>query len=267
MNILLSLLLLNDGYLESGEGPARLGKSPTTVGMTSEDIRLTVGRNSVRTTCDFVFNNRGPATTVRMGFPNSMDNMEEEDYAKPLKPILERFRTWVDGREVRAKLVRAAKDDPEWSYYVKPVSFAKNGRRRVRVTYSTGVGVLATDTRMGGGRYTLMGGYILSSGKGWRGKIGTVSVAVTFLPSSGVKSPTKAYREIDDSGATFNPQRAKIARDPRTVWVSGPGNVRTHGRTVQFRVKDLEPEKTDNVFVKWGLVTDEQWEARTKERR
>ena len=61
--------IANGSAMTNGGSPQMLEGHPT-VQMESEVIRITVGKETVRAGCRFVFHNFSPVCTVRMGFPD-----------------------------------------------------------------------------------------------------------------------------------------------------------------------------------------------------
>ncbi len=112
------------------------------VRMVREEIVMTIGRNDYLTEAHFVFRNDGPATTVRMGFPESSGGDSDFDTLKKRTPFKE-FQTWVDGREITATRLIAQHnpDDFEFeAFWVKSVPFKRGQTRDVRVRYRSPLG-------------------------------------------------------------------------------------------------------------------------------
>ncbi|HRF60547.1 MAG TPA: hypothetical protein PLH94_11640 [Fimbriimonadaceae bacterium] len=100
----------NDAALNWGGTPKLMDAHPT-VRMVDEKITIVVGADMTTADCRFTFRNDGPACTVRMGFPDRADGAadpdeeltEEEMKAPPKRGGMERFQSWVNGREVLSR--------------------------------------------------------------------------------------------------------------------------------------------------------------------
>lgn len=118
----------DDGGVSFGGSP-RLLSGHKTASMQSEVIRMNVGAQNVRVDCQFVFQNAGPACTVRMGFfdegRGSEDPDQEMDPAHPKPPhgTFTSYASFVDGARVRTQTVRAEKEGDFW--HVKTVRFGR----------------------------------------------------------------------------------------------------------------------------------------------
>src|SRR4051794_11540766 len=77
-----SLPVRADDASISWGGAPRLLKGHRWVEMRSEVVRMTVGERRVHVDCRFVFENRGPACSVRMGFPDNGEGGYDEDDAE-----------------------------------------------------------------------------------------------------------------------------------------------------------------------------------------
>src|SRR5215212_2408570 len=113
----------NDGGIAFGGAPRLLDSHPS-VSMESEVVTMTVGDKIVTVDCRFTFRNHGPACAVRMGFPDigvgasDPDEKNSEDYLRhgPVSTF-KSFHSWVDGKEVSTKLIRA--DEPGHFWHAK----------------------------------------------------------------------------------------------------------------------------------------------------
>lgn len=133
------------------------------VRMVREEIVMTIGRNDYVTDAHFVFRNDGPATTVRMGFPESSGGDSNFEELKTKTPFRE-FETWVDGRKVVAwrMIAESNPDDFEFeAFWVKSVPFKRGQTRNVRVRYRSPLGTSTADSFVA---YSFTGG-------NWKGKV------------------------------------------------------------------------------------------------
>jgi hypothetical protein len=146
-------------------GALRPMQEHPSIRMVTERVVIDMDTAKAEVDCLFHFKNEGPATTVRMGFPESgggdvdVDNPEGFTY----------FNTWVDGRRVPARIEGMEKGPAEWSRWrVKSVKFASGQTRLVRVRYSAPLG-----NSVGG---NCGFSYRLDTGASWKGPIGRVDI-------------------------------------------------------------------------------------------
>jgi hypothetical protein len=128
-------------------------------------VQAHVSEKTTRVDCDFLFRNTGPATTVRMGFPESGNHLGGTDgFAS--------FETWVDDEPYEVSVEGLARDPSGgWRRWrVKTVEFAANQTRRVRVRYA-----VATARDSVGGR---LFSYAFGTGGSWKGPIGRAQITV-----------------------------------------------------------------------------------------
>lgn len=168
------LLSMNDSAMHGIGGSARPMRGESPVRMISEDVRISIPEMKVETV--FVFENQGPARMVRMGFPEEGWNATPT----PKRPtFFLSFRSWVDGREVKATVQPGPPDDLGEQYaqwWVKDVRFGRNQRRTVRNLYRSEAGMTASSVSLAR--------YILTTGANWRGTIGKARIVadLTALP-------------------------------------------------------------------------------------
>src|SRR5690348_2403320 len=111
--VALLLVFFNDAALSEGGTPTML-HGQTTVRMASEKILVKVGKEKTTATCTFVFQNDGADCTLKVGFPDhaygAADPEEDADNETMKKPpkrgAMDKFRSWVDGHEVKMTLER-----------------------------------------------------------------------------------------------------------------------------------------------------------------
>lgn len=143
MRLLLACLLLlglsitalaNDSRVTGESGRVRrVSDEKTTVRMVREAVRMDLYAAYYDVAAEFVFHNDGPATTVRMGFPERGAGDVGHD-----EKGFQRFATWVDGRPVTATRQLTPQDEEAPGYdafWVKDVPFAAGQTRTVRVEY------------------------------------------------------------------------------------------------------------------------------------
>jgi len=181
----------DDGAVQGVGGAIRLMKDHPSVVM--EEMLVDVSLNPerpARADCRFVFRNTGPATTVRMGFPESSTG-EGTDVRHPRG--FTSFTTWVDGKRAPVKIegFSAHREVSHWSRWrVKTVRFAAGETHRVRVLYTAPLGRVSD-----GSRYFE---YNIATGGSWKGPIGQarVQLHVSYRPEEWRVSADPAHRVL-----------------------------------------------------------------------
>ena len=163
-----------------------------TVQMLGEDINIKVYDDKMHVRVFFSFENRGPATTVKMAFPFSTTNWNQD--------LVRSFSSKVDGK---AAAIERLKNVPlgtgefviaadEWrrnEIFVKTVEFAQGQRRTVLVDYTTGRGYA--------GDGSLNDSYILQTGATWAGTIGTITISVDWSNTKATSRPDCVFRGME----------------------------------------------------------------------
>lgn len=155
----------------------------THVRMEREKVQIGLTDQTLRVHATFWFLNQGPATSVRMGFPD-----ETKDDGRATQAPIRHFRSKVDGRPVQVfhealspGLDRNAGLQIYRSAWVKTVSFTRGGSRRVEVWYDAVRGDESegtTDT------------YVFKTGATWRGTIGRIEAIVDWGGSKRMSRPS-----------------------------------------------------------------------------
>jgi hypothetical protein len=246
----------NDGGIAMGGSPGLLHGHPS-VTMEAEKIKLTVMDDSVKVDCDFTFTNHGPACTVRMGFPDrgigAMDPDEErsaEDIGRtPAQTTFNSFASWINGKAVASKLIRANKPGQYW--HAKMVSFKANETLHVRDLYTQDIG----------GGLAEIGGvpgdvneaaYVLHTGASWHGPIGKSEVIVSFKngrvrqPIAAISLKTAAMNHADPNGCMV----AKLP-EGAIVW-AGPCVPLVDKNTLRFVRTNWTPTAKDDIQIFFG---------------
>lgn len=241
-----TVAMANDGGISLGGSPGLVNGHPS-VRMEKEVIRMTVGEQSVTVDCRFTFTNHGPATTVRMGFPDyglgANDPYEERntewDKTKPVS-VYTSFRSWVDGKRAPTELVRSKVENQAWQ--AKMVTFDQGQTREVRDLYTM---------PLGGGVFDSAGsiseaGYVLHTGASWHGSIGSTLVVVTFNRKD-MPGPLRAIygKSVEDimSGKVGSPA------SKNEVICAGPGNPTASGKTLTFKRTNWIPTESDDIYL------------------
>lgn len=220
--------------------------------MRSEIVRMSVGRERVRVTCDFWFHNSGRACKVRMGFPDRGEGDSDPGRSDPKsapKGTFLSYASFVDGKSVPTQIVRSSDSSQVW--HTKTVSFGAGTTRRVRDVYTLDTGGMGT----GGGAY-LQTYYILHTGASWRGPIGRAEIWVTFAPDA-VTAPVRLVALHRLPGKSLEHYVWGKQGRGTVVW-DGPSRPTVRGRTLRFERANWEPTEKDDVFLAFGYRTSTQ---------
>lgn len=239
--------LANDGWVGYSGAPRIEGKHPT-VRMVDEVIHIKIGRTHMTADCRFTFKNEGNATSVRIGFPDH-DSDNYLDPKKGIQSIYNSFKSYVDGKPIRTKLIDASED---FGWQVKSVQFGKGQVRRVRNVYVLELNNLSLGGKWSSNQSPRGQGarYIVSTGRSWKGNIGSTKVIVDFEKSSLVKSPLRVQKLIDDELAS---DASRWDKNRGLVMWSGFAAPKVQGRRLIFERKNWEPKESDDLFLKFGI--------------
>jgi hypothetical protein len=157
----------NDSAIEGIGGSLRPMQEHPSVRMVAEKVVIDLHPDLAEVDCQFTFHNEGPATTVRMGFP-------ERNYSRAEKQGFLSFATWVDGKPVATTIegYRFNEEEGFFRWRVKQVAFVAGQQRRVRVHYTMCPGRTTEAIRYFE--------YNLYTGAAWKGTIGKSTVIVNF---------------------------------------------------------------------------------------
>jgi hypothetical protein len=156
------------------------------VRMVSERIDATINGGNAAVRCDFLFENDGEDVTVRMGFPVASEDTDGDGFTEyPVASSFGGFRSWVNGKRVKTRYISPKNDADNhdgryWGWYVKDVRFRSGEAVRVVDRYSGPLQWWDDQTHC-------YFGYILQTGKNWKGRIGRADITVTIakLPGDG----------------------------------------------------------------------------------
>jgi hypothetical protein len=235
----------NDTELTFGGTPRPLNGN-TTVSMKNEYVKMVIDDEWVTVDCRFTFENKGPARKVRMGFPDQGGEPDEDEHGKPLpvKGTFKVFKSWVDGKPVKTKVIKGEGYGDRW--HVKVVEFPANSTLQVRDYYKVEVGSSVAFSPVS----VRMAEYVLHTGASWHGNIGRSVVEAEFKGDM-VKPPlvVKPMPAIDKEGKANPPWNTARNR----VYYEGPCKPAVSGRTLRFVRTDWRPGKKDDVLLVFGL--------------
>jgi len=237
----------NDGGISYGGAPRLLSGHPS-VSMESEVINMTVGKKSTTVDCRFVFRNHGPACTVRMGFPdqgegaNDPDEEHSDDYAsRPAVTLFHSFRSWVDGSEVRTKLIRSNESGLFW--HAKTVRFPANGAHIVRDLYTVDIGGGIVGVAHQKSVFGAETSYTLHTGASWHGPIGRSEVNVRFARPD-ITPPLSLGTRFDSEIANTSAHVIRYA---------GPCKPTVDGTTLRFVRTNWRPRDADDIYLAFAM--------------
>ncbi|MBX3118315.1 MAG: hypothetical protein KF784_04560 [Fimbriimonadaceae bacterium] len=250
----------DDGYIAYGGTAQLMNVEHSTVQMVRETVKIYCGPKYVDVKVTFTFKNHGEACRVPMGFPDyGMEKYYNVEHPESVaaRSAFQWFKTWVDGEEVEAFLMRDKKD-VDLTWHVKHVEFKKGQTRTVVVRYQYTPSIFAISPHMfklteHQSDYVYRLDYTLHTGASWRGKIEGCDVMVTFASSHlkhGVNlkpwPKLKEGAEINftryGKGAMLYNTRQKPAWD---------------GKVLRWTLTNFEPDTKDDISLHYGLhITD-----------
>jgi hypothetical protein len=224
--------IADDGSVETVGGAVRLMKTHSAIRMVSETVKARIAPERVEVDCEFLMKNEGAADTVLVGFPDGAIGPYRgggEEYE------IERFRSWVDGKEVVCRRLPDADGIHSLvgSWWTKRVVFPAGALRRIRNSYAVApawhpVAPEAETDSIAGHRYFR---YILWTGASWKGTIGSASITATV------------------SGIPLE-------------WVTGTcPQAQRNGCTFRWTMRDFEPGSGDapeSVELGWRVPTEQE---------
>jgi hypothetical protein len=235
----------DDCYITEGGLPAQQ-TGHKTISMASEFVDIVVGKNWVTVDCTFRFKNAGPACVVRMGFPDEVNRSEEDEIRRMPEGSFRSFRSWVDGKPVATKVIRASGDEDASDtlfWHEKRVQFPAHGEVVVRDRYVTNV-----CTYDGLAFWTNGTGYILHTGASWHGRIGKAVIKFTFRRKR-MRGPfTLAHTNADGDDLGAAEDRAWM-RHRRRIYYTGRTRPSTQGDTLTFKRANFRPSSDDDIMV------------------
>lgn len=214
-----SYVKADDGAIFGIGGTVAPMKQHPTVRMVRERVDIKLHKDGAVVRCRFVFRNEGPATIVKMGFPEQAIG----DIGSIKKSAYGYFRSWVDGKKANVRFVPSARTYTTVyrAWHVKAVPFMANQTRIVEDEYSSEYGGDASDNKWFS--------YILRSGKNWKGSIGEAVISV-------------------DGSEIWSYRYPK----PDNIY---PHYVRK-GKNIVWKLRNLEPDKdiTINLNRRWKIM-------------
>jgi hypothetical protein len=239
----------DDGGISFGGSPHLL-KGHSSVSMQSEVVQIEIYKKVIKVDCKFVFHNSGPASTVRMGFPDQGVGAAEPYQGDPvpigpgLKATFLSYDSYVDGKKVPTKLVPT--NDRSLYWHTKTVTFKAKSDCIIRDVYTLPPGAQVTSEN---GMYQQTY-YILHTGASWHGPIGKAEIIITIAPDA-VKAPIRL--QLLSALQDHDLQHLKWSQlKDGTVIYEGPSEAKLDGRTIRFVRSNFRPDKKDDVHLYYG---------------
>lgn len=240
----------DDGGISFGGSP-HLMSGHVSVAMQSEVVHMNIGDKLIKVDCEFVFNNSGPAATVRMGFPDQGQGAAEPYQGDPLPPLsklkatFRSYDSYVDGKKVPTKLIPGS--DREHFWHTKTVTFKANSDCHIHDVYTLEPGAQMTSEN---GMYRQTS-YTLHTGSSWHGPIGSADIVVTFAPNVVqapiVLMPLNSVPKKDIEGMKWTEQPKGL------VVYDGPCKPTVDGLTLRFSKKSFRPTNDDDIYLFYGF--------------
>jgi hypothetical protein len=240
----------DDGGISFGGSPHLLS-THSSVSMQSEVVQMDIHKDLINVDCKFVFHNSGPASTVRMGFPDQGLGAEEPYEGEPvptgpnLKATFLSYESYVDGKKVPTKLVPT--NDRSLYWHTKVVTFKANSDCIIRDVYTLHPGQQLTSENAAYKQTS----YTLHTGASWHGPIGKADIDIHFAPDVVPKGiHLKAFKSLSDKQL----QHLKWSQLPEgTVIYDGLNEPKLKGETISFAGTNLEPTTKDDIHLYYGF--------------
>lgn len=212
--------------------------------MVDEVIYIRIGKTDMTADCRFTFRNEGAATSARIGFPDVFGNAEASDEPRS---VYKSFASYVDGKRVPTKFVTTSNPN---NWQVKTVRFGKGQTRKVRNTYRVNLGLYTLSGSIRGHEQMRnIAEYIVSTGRSWKGNIGSTKVIFEFTKASTVRAPISLAEDDLSSG-----ESSFWAKNRGLVRWSGFAKPRLEGLKVIFERKNWEPKsEDDDAHITFGM--------------
>ena len=215
----------DDGASIGLGGAMRLMHGHPSIRMVSEEVHIKLPEEAVD--ARFVFKNEGPATTVRMGFPDEAGGEGAPEEGGRLTRF-DRFASYVDGQPVKVKRVvgyHSGEDEDYDLWWVKQVHFDRGQTRVVENRYAS------RGSNNDDDRWFV---YVLTTGASWKGPIGHAHIVCDIHDIRNVAPLTfspRGYRRVGDT-VVWDFTNFKPKKDIEIHWLKGFLNISVNGRPV-----------------------------------
>lgn len=159
----------DDAAVNNVGGMIRLMDEHPHVRLVAEHVHARIFRNCTLVECVFILRNDGPASVVRLGFPDHSGGAVSPEHDRQF----EFFHSYVNGKAVDATLSAAETQIRGFTYWwTKEVTFKEGETKVIRDVYRGGLG--------GDTSFHRWFSYLLHTGASWAGPIGVVSVVISL---------------------------------------------------------------------------------------
>lgn len=214
-----------------------------TVSMQSEVVKIHVSKHMIKADCSFVFENAGPACTVRMGFPDQA-SMPLHDPRKHIRGSFLSFSASVDGKKIKSEVIED--NDVENGFgiwHASNVTFGDNESKVVRNIYTVRPGIVPVSEKT----YAKSVHYILKTAASWGRPVKRGDIYVTF-DRLAIPAALKIVLDKNSKEDWNNYSPQNIA------WI-GNGEPRVEGRTVHYAFTNLTPTEDDDILLLYDRMS------------
>lgn len=167
LSLFVSNLTLADDTILGGAGQNVWPIISQDISMEQEVVRIKLGKKKVLVEAAFTFKNEGSAKEILIGFPSGDKGTEVGKDAVPGHSLIHDFKTYVNGKEVKAEKRRGLNnpDLDDLSYFewlVRKIKFEPNEAKILKNSYWTEYSVSP---------HHLSFEYVIKTGRVWKGPI------------------------------------------------------------------------------------------------
>jgi hypothetical protein len=224
-----------------------------TVSMESEIVRIRISDHLQKVDCTFNFENKGPACSVRIGFPDftNMPDVTSEETATHPKPSFLTYQCYVDGNESKSELVASdgdyGGDDEIKLWHASNVQFPANSKITVRDCYSQLPDLSPTDMEEPISQFIKVTRYILQTAASWQGPVKRADIYVAFDKEVAL-APLELASEQDLMNSKFKSEKAWWSKaSAHTVCYSASVKPSVAGQELHFTLTDFRPTEKDDI--------------------
>jgi hypothetical protein len=226
-----------------------------TVSMESEIVRIKISDHLQKVDCIFNFKNNGPASCVRIGFPDftNMPDPTSKETLTNLKPTFLTYQCYVEDKESKSKLVPSdddyGGDDDVKLWHASDVQFPANSSVTVHCSYSQLPDLSPTSMQEPIRQFIKVTRYILQTAASWEGPVKQADIYVTFDTDVAPKpielvSLQELMKSKVKSEKTF-----WDAASIHTVCYSASVTPSVDGQELHFTLINFRPTEKDDIVV------------------
>lgn len=225
------------------------------VSMERETVRIKISDHLQEVECTFVFNNKGPACSLHVGFPDftNIPDLSSEAAAAGLTPTFLTYHCEVDGKECKSKLIPADDDysgsDDVMRWHASVVQFPAHSKVTMRTDYSQLPDISPTDMKEPIQQFIKVTRYILQTAASWDGPVKQADIYVTFDKKI-APAPLKlvSLQEMNNSKARSSKAWWQKASD-HTVCYSASARPIVNGQQLHLVLRNFHPTENDDLLL------------------